>query len=110
MFNAVVTSALSCVRFTAVLMSVETKQALKTIQAGSAASSLPVAEPLTLVVGSKVGYLDENKELYRMEVLKISLKEDAIHLKFYDFGGYITLKPSCDQLVILPEEIGRAHV
>ena len=105
MFNAVVTSALSCVRFTAVLMSVETKQALKTIQAGSAASSLPVAEPLTLVVGSKVGYLDENKELYRMEVLKISLKEDAIHLKFYDFGGYITLKPSCDQLVILPEEV-----
>ena len=104
-FNAVVTSAISCVRFSAVMMSVETKQALKQIQTCGTSTHLTAAEPLSLVVGSKVGYLDENKDLYRMEVLKIFPGCCKIYLRYYDFGGHFTTPMSRHQLLMLPEDI-----
>ena len=99
-FNAIVTGALSCVRFSAVLMSVESKQALKAIKNCGRSTYLAPIEPLCLVVGSKVGFLDSNSDLYRMEVT--SMPPNLI-LRYYDFGGYRT--SSHDTLVTLPEDI-----
>ena len=105
MFNAVVTSILSCVRFSSILMSVESKQALNTIRECGASTYLSPAEPLCLVVGSKVGYIDDNGDLSRMEVTKIQPLEDFIDLRYYDMGGAIRTSVSQHSLVTLPENI-----
>ena len=103
--NLVVTYPVSCVRFSGVVMSVETKQALKQIQSCAASTSLPPVDPLCLVVGSKIGYVDSNADLYRMEVVKVFFNDARIDLTFYDFGGNLTLEMSQGSLVILPEEL-----
>ena len=102
-FYGVVTSALSCARFSVILMSVEAKQALNTLmECGSSIQLLPI-DPLCLGVGSKVGYLDQNNHLYRMEVTKILT--DNVELRYYDFGGSLRVLFSHHSLVTLPEEI-----
>ena len=102
-FRGVVTSSSSCSRFSVVMMSVEVKLALMTI-ARYVHSSLPPADPLCLVVGSKVGFLDGNGELYRMEVTEMN--SDLIQLTYHDLGGGVFQAASGQQgLVILPEDV-----
>ena len=104
-FKAVVTSTLSGTRFSAVLMSVEVKQALKCIADCAASGQLLPADPYNLVVGSKVGFIDDDGELYRMEVRRMHMGNGSIDLCFHDFGGSIRTSYSRHSLVTLPEQV-----
>ena len=104
-FKAVVTSALTCSRFSVVIMSVEVKQALKSIAEYETTGELLPADPYNLVVGSKVGFFDDNGELYRMEVRRMHMSRDEMELRFYDFGGGIRTTYSRNSLVFLPEQV-----
>ena len=104
-FKAVVTSTLSGTRFSSVLMSVEVKQALKCIADCADSGQLLPADPYNLVVGSKVGFVDDNGELYRMEVRRMHMGNDSIELCFHDFGGSIRTSYSRHSLVTLPEQV-----
>ena len=102
--RAVVTSCLSRARFTAVFASVEVKQALTAISQCRDSSHLPPADPLSLVPGSKVGFIDRDGELYRMEVVGVA--SNLIDLCFHDFGGALSVPISSQLgLVLLPEAV-----
>lgn len=101
-FNAVVTSAISCTRFSVVVLSVEAKQALVKLQMfGKQGPFLPV-NPAELTVGSKCGFKDESNGFCRMEVVK-KPQGGSIAVKRYDLGGHIMV--SVKSLFCLPEEI-----
>ena len=102
-FDAVVTAVFSCTKFSVVVLSRETKQALTQLQAfgeQGPRSSLPV-DPAELAIGSKCGFWTESGEFYRVEVME--LRSDFILVRRFDLGGRMSLPAK--SLCRLPEEL-----
>ena len=102
-FDAVVTAVFSCTKFSVVVLSRETKQALTQLQAfgeQGPGSSLPV-DPAELVIGSNCGFWTESGEFYRVAVMQ--LRSDLILVRRFDLGGRMSLPAK--SLCHLPEEL-----
>ena len=102
-FDAVVTAVFSCTKFSLLVLSHETKQALTQLQAfgeQGPRSSLPV-DPAELAIGSKCGFWTESGEFYRVAVME--LQSDLILVRRFDLGGRMSLPAK--SLCRLPEEL-----
>ena len=101
-FNAVITSLLSCCRFSVIALSSETKQALRKIQEfGSMGPHTPVTSA-QLTVRSQCGLRLEDGGFCRAEVVIVQM-DDTVAVKRYDFGGKVVVPCSC--LSLLPDEL-----
>ena len=101
-FTAIVTSITSCVRFSAIVASVEVKQALKQLQDYGANATCTYVEASELTEGSRCGYKSPFGEFFRVIVRAIH-DDNTVSVTLCDFGGHQKLSASV--LFRLPDEI-----
>ena len=103
-FNAIITSIVSCTKFSVIPLCIEAKQALKKIaEFGAEVGHVPINHS-EVTIGSKCGVKTAEGMFYRglvESLVKGGIGE--VIVKLLDFGAEV--KVTCDQLITLSEDL-----